>query len=117
MRRSWFVNDFCQPIYEAWLAEAVARGRINASGFFDNPLIRVAWCGARWDGPAQTHLDPVKEANANAMEVANGWKTNEQVTREFYGENWEENINALGRENELIKKILPKEDSYGERNK
>ncbi len=117
MRRSWFVNDFCQPIYEAWLAEAVARGRINAPGFFDNPLIRAAWCGARWDGPAQTHLDPVKEANANAMEVANGWKTNEQVTREFYGENWEENINALGQENELIKKILPKEDSYGERNK
>ncbi len=26
MRRKWFVDDFCQPVYEVWLAEAVARG-------------------------------------------------------------------------------------------
>lgn len=107
MRRSWFVSDFCQPVYEAWLAEAVARGRISAPGFFDDPAIRAAWCGTRWDGPAQTHLDPVKEATANAMEVANGWKTNEQVTREFYGENWEENMQALKEENKLLAEIFP----------
>ncbi len=107
MRRSWFVNDFCQPIYEVWLAEAVATGRISAPGFFNDPLVRAAWCGARWDGPAQTHLDPVKEANANAIVVANGWKTNEQVTREFYGENYEENVQALAAEKELMNKFMP----------
>ncbi|MCM1299281.1 MAG: phage portal protein [Firmicutes bacterium] len=102
-RRNWFVNDFCQPVYEVWLSEAVANGRIKATGFFDNPLIRSAWCGARWDGPAQTHLDPVKEAKANAAEVAYGWKTNEQITREYYGENWEENIRTLKAERELMR--------------
>ena len=102
-RRAWFVNDFCQPVYEVWLSEAVANGRIRAPGFFDNPLIRAAWCGSRWDGPAQTHLDPVKEAKANAEMVAHGWKTNEQVTREYYGENWEENMQALKEENKLIR--------------
>lgn len=107
MRRSWFVNDFCQPIYEVWLAEAVARGRIIAPGFFDDPLIRAAWCGARWDGPALTQLDPKKEAESNAMLVQHGWKTNEQVTREYYGENWEDNMTALAVENELIKNIIP----------
>lgn len=103
-RRAWFVNDFCQPVYEVWLSEAVASGRIKAPGFFDNPLIRAAWCGSRWDGPAQTHLDPVKEAKANAEMVAHGWKTNEQVTREYYGENWEENMQALEDENKIIRK-------------
>ena len=111
MRRSWFVNDFCQPVYEAWLAEAVARGRISAPGFFDDPLIRAAWCSTRWDGPAQTHLDPVKEAVANMRMVEHGWKTNEQVTREYYGENWEENMQALKSEMELIREVFPQQDN------
>ena len=34
MRRKWFVDDFCTPVYEIWLSEAVARGRISAPGFF-----------------------------------------------------------------------------------
>lgn len=107
MRRAWFVSDFCQPVYEVWLAEAVALGRIKAPGFFNDPLIRAAWCGSRWDGPAQTHLDPKKEAEANIMLVQNGWKTNEQITREYYGENWEENMRRLEQENELKNKVCP----------
>ncbi len=107
MYRSWFVADFCQPIYEIWLSEAVAIGRIKAPGFFGDPLIRAAWSHARWDGPAQTHLDPVKEANANEMLVRNGWKTNEQVTRESYGGDWNENMTQLEQETEQIRKINP----------
>ncbi|MDU7517052.1 MAG: phage portal protein, partial [Varibaculum cambriense] len=33
LRRKWFASDFCQPVYETWLAEAVAIGRIEAPGF------------------------------------------------------------------------------------
>ena len=95
MLRRWFIDDFCQPIYEVWLAEAVARGRINAPGFLTDPILRKAWCGAVWDGPAQTHLDPVKEAKANETVVSHGWKTNAQVTREYYGGDWNENMEQL----------------------
>lgn len=110
MRRQWLVTDFCQPVYETWLAEAVALGRIQCPGFFTDPLIRDAWCGSRWDGPAQTHLDPLKEAKANVLLVANGWKTNEQITREFYGENWEENMQKLTEENKLKNEVIPPVD-------
>jgi len=103
MRRQWFVNDFCQPVYEIWLAEAVALGRIKAPGFFNDPLIRAAWCGARWIGPAQGQLDPTKEAKAAIMNVDRGFKTHEQVTVEMDGGDWEENIEQLARENELLK--------------
>ena len=34
MYRKWFVDDFCSPVYGIWMAEAVARGRISAPGFF-----------------------------------------------------------------------------------
>lgn len=114
MRRAWFVSDFCQPIYETWLAEAVAIGRIKAPGFFENPLIREAWCGTRWDGPAQTHLDPVKEATANEMLVAHGWKTNEQVTREYYGGSWEDNADVIQRENQKYSAVLQQSEKERE---
>ncbi len=103
MRRKWFVDDFCQPIYEIWLAEAVALGRIKAPGFFSDPLIRAAWCGARWIGPAQGQLDPTKEAKAAIMNVDRGFKTHEQVTLEMDGGDREEKIEQLARENELLK--------------
>ena len=104
MRRKWFVDDFCQPIYETWLAEAVALGRIKAPGFFDDPLVRAAWCGARWIGPVQGQLDPKKEAEAQILLVNKAFKTHSQVTREMGGGDWEENVEQLARENEMLDK-------------
>lgn len=103
MRRKWFVDDFCQPVYEIWLSEAVATGRIKAPGFFTDPLIRAAWCGATWIGPAQGQLDPTKEAKAAIINVDRGFKTHEQVTVEMDGGDWEDNVEQLARENELLK--------------
>ena len=103
MRRKWFVDDFCQPIYEVWLAEAVALGRIKAPGFFDDPLIRKAWCGANWIGPVQGQLDPKKEAEANLALINNAIKTHGQVTREMSGGDWEANVEQVKHENELLR--------------
>lgn len=102
MRRVWFVADFCQPVYEVWMAEAVARGRIKAPGFFDDPLVRAAWCGARWIGPVQASLDPLKEVKAAVLQVQKGFKTHEQVTREMGGGDWDENVEQLATENERL---------------
>lgn len=102
MRRKWFVDDFCQPIYEVWLAEAVARGRIKAPGFFDDPRIRAAWCGAQWIGPVQGQLDPSKEVKAAIMNADRGFKTHEQITRELGGGDWEANVEQLKLENEKL---------------
>lgn len=99
MRRTWEVDSFCQPVYELWLAEAVARGRIKAPGFFDDPLIRSAWCGARWIGPVQSSLDPKKEAEAAILQIKHGIRTHEQITRETGGGDWDENVEQLTMEN------------------
>lgn len=103
MRRAWFVDDLCQPVYQTWLAEAVALGRIKAPGFFDDPLLRAAWSGARWIGPVQGSLDPLKEAKADILLIDHGIKTHEQVTRERGGGDWEENVEQLQRENEMLR--------------
>ncbi len=85
MRRDWLINSFCQPVYEEWLTEAVLKGRVEAPGFFDDPLIRKAWCGAEWFGDTQGQLDPVKEVNAAALRVANGFSTREREAAELTG--------------------------------
>lgn len=103
MRRAWFVDDFCQQIYELWLSEAVARGRIKAPGFFNDPLIRKAWCSAQWIGPTQVQLDPVKEANAAILLTSHAIKTHKQVTRELGGGDWDKNIEQVAAENIKLK--------------
>jgi len=80
MRRDWLANDFCQPIYEEFLAEAIAKGRIYAPGFFTDPMARKAYCGAEWNGPSQGQLDPLKEVNAAEKRVNNGFSTRSQET-------------------------------------
>ena len=102
MRRQMLVNMFCQPVYERWLCEAVAIGRIKAPGFFTDPRIRAAWCKARWIGPVQGQLDPTKEVKADILAVAHGFKTHEQVTREIGGGDWNENMEQLAHENKTL---------------
>ncbi|WP_088227795.1 phage portal protein [Desulfosporosinus sp. FKB] len=103
MRRAWMAQDFCQPIYEEWLAQAVSLGRIKAPRFFDDPVIRKAWCGAEWNGPAAGQLDPTKEAEAAQMRVENGFSTREQETMEINGGNFDRNVQQAKRENAQMK--------------
>ena len=105
MRRQWFVDDFCQPIYELWLSEAIARGRVKAPGFFDDPLVRTAWCGARWIGPTQGQLDPLKEAKAAVIMVDQAFKSREQVTRELGGGDWDTNVERVAHENTKLMEV------------
>lgn len=102
LRRTWFARDFCQPIYEMWLVEAIATGRIGAPGFFDDPLIRKAWCNADWFGPTMSILDPVKDVNGSALRVTNGLSTREREAAEMTGTDLEENIEQLAYEQKLI---------------
>lgn len=100
--RIWFVADFNNPIYEAWLTEAVAIGRISAPGFFTDPIIRKAYLGAKWIGSSAGQLDPLKEVNAQKIAVESGFTTREQATAELNGGSYLDNVHTLSHENPLI---------------
>uniref|UniRef100_A8GLM3 Phage portal protein, lambda family n=1 Tax=Serratia proteamaculans (strain 568) TaxID=399741 RepID=A8GLM3_SERP5 len=104
MRREWMVQGFCQPIYEDWLAEAVAKGRVHAPGFFSSPEIRAAWCGAQWYGPSQGQLDPLKEVNAAKVRVEECFSTRERETAELTGASFEENLPVRAQEEAMMKR-------------
>jgi lambda family phage portal protein len=97
-RRSWIAKDFCQPVYEEWLAEAVAIGRIRAPGFFSDPAIRRAWSSAEWNGPAPGQVDPLKEVQAAGERIKLGLSTRERETIEITGGDFDRNIKQLARE-------------------
>lgn len=107
--RARFVADFCQPIYEIWLAEAVARGRINAPGFFNDPATKAAWCKAEWTGPTQGQIDPVKEVKAAEIRISNAFSTHEQETIALTGGNWDDNVAQLALERAALDRIHKKE--------
>jgi lambda family phage portal protein len=106
MRRTWLGNDFCQPIYEEWLSEAVAKGRIYAPGFFDSPIIKKAYCNAEWNGPSQGQLDPVKEANAAVIRLENGFSTRSKETVELTGGDFVKNNRQRIKEEKMRQELL-----------
>lgn len=105
MYRDWLATDFCQPVYEEWLTEAVAKRRIKAPGFFTDPVIRKAYCGAKWNGPAKGMLDPVKEATAAEKRVQNGFSTRSDETMQMTGTSYYNNIEQLKHEEKELREV------------
>ena len=117
-RRMYLQDGFCQPVYELFLAEAVATGRIKAKGFFGDPLIHKAWCSAKWNSTATVPvLDPTKEVEAAIKRVENGFSTREQETVALNGGDFKSNAEQLIRENQKLAEAnasLNKAESKGD---
>lgn len=114
MRRTWMANDFCQPVYEEFLTEGVAKGRIRAPGFFNDPIIKKAYCTAEWHGPAQGQIDPLKEVNAAIKRVDQGFSTREKETTELTGGDFKNNIVVATHEAKMMKDSGLKEEVNAE---
>lgn len=96
--RAWFSENFCQPVYEAWLNEAVKLGRIDAPGFGIDDYHAKLYTWAEWTGPSQGQLNPVQEVQASILKVENGFSTYQRETAELTGGDYELNSQQLERE-------------------
>lgn len=122
-RRVWFARDFCKPIYEAWLVEAVATGRLKAPGFGTDTAITKAWSGSDWFGPVMGMLDPVKEVNAAALRIKYGFSTGERESAEMTGTDYDSNIDQIAAEQNVWRskginppKVDKTDDEGGDKN-
>lgn len=114
-RRRWLGVQLCTPVYQEFLAEAVALGRIAAPGFFSDPAIRAAWSGAMWVGPGQGQIDPLKETKASAMRIRSRLSDHETEYAAIHGEDWEKSMSRLGREKKFLEeKGIEDEESSSE---
>ena len=107
--REFLATEYCQPTYEHWLAEAIALGDIDAPGFFDDPVLRWAYCGSIWVGDGPGTVDPLKDAKAARERIDIGTSTRAKESMLHDGSDWEENHEQLALENRRRK-----EDGLGE---
>ena len=103
-RKAAFVRDFCQPVYQNFLLEAVGTGRINAPGFED-PIKRQAYSQASWYTRTSRILDPQRETNAMILRLQNGLSTYEREILESTGEDFNDVTEKLAQEKELLEAL------------
>ena len=90
-------SDFIAPIYEMWLSEEIAAGRIQAPGWSD-PLLRDAWLSHGLIAAPMPNIDPMKTQKADEGYVAMGATTLDRVARELNGSSGKANRQKITRE-------------------
>ncbi|SMF80759.1 phage portal protein [Pseudobacteriovorax antillogorgiicola] len=78
IRRKWLEIQFCQPVYEWVIEEAILKGLLDAPGFED-PLKRATYLKATWIGQEMPSIDRLKDAKADEVELANGTTTRREI--------------------------------------
>ena len=104
-RRAWLSRNFCQLVYENWLYEAVAIGRIKAPGFFKDVMIRKAFSNAIWIGEAPSQIDPVKEVDAAEKRLNLFLTTRDEETVGLTGGDFEGNFGRIKKEMKMLNEI------------
>jgi len=89
-KRDFLAKNFCQPVFELWLADEVAQGTINCPGFFADDIVRAAWCAAIWTGDGPGSIDPAKEVDAARKRVELGISTKQAESILHDGVDWEQ---------------------------
>ncbi len=103
-----FANQFLIPRYQEWLHSMVLTDRIQADGLLDAARdinqfeIFGAWSESDWSGAIKPHIDPLKEVNAKAKMVAEGFMTRDRATKELTGMRFVTVVRKLKEENKLI---------------
>jgi lambda family phage portal protein len=91
MWRDEMAADCLNPIFEMWLSEEIASGRISAPGWND-PILYAAWFNCQWIGSPLPSIDPGKESKARKdnleMNITNG----ERESRNLNGSSLKDNI-------------------------
>ena len=100
--RTWLARSFCQPVYETWLTEAVAAGRIAAPGFFSDPLLRWAYTRASWHGDSMGSISPKDEVAAYTSAIDARLMTRERAVWELFGTDFANDFPQMKQEHEML---------------
>lgn len=102
-RRNRFVAPIYAAAYECVIEEAVQRGLIKLPRAISFYHVKELLLACRWVGPTRPILDPLKEANANDIELANGSSSLAHIAAER-GQDWRDTIDQRAREIAYAKK-------------
>ena len=78
-RRKWLAQSLCQPAWEMLMEEAYLRGELSVSDFYSK---RLDLCACDWVGMAKGQIEPLKEVQANVLQIQHNLKSREEVMLE-----------------------------------
>lgn len=84
------IRQFCRPVWRRWVATEALAGRIDATGFADDP---ESFLACRWITPGWGWVDPVKEVEAEILAINARLKSRREVVA---GRGWD--VTQLDRE-------------------
>lgn len=105
IRREAFIVDFCEPVYKQFLIEAIALGRIDAPGFFEDELIQKYWLGADWYVEGMHLLDVTKEMQGAEKRIELGISSRQREAAQLCGVDFTENLEQLREEQKLMQNL------------
>jgi lambda family phage portal protein len=104
-KRKLIPGRFATLIYSLWLEEAIDRGDVQLpAGTPDFYVAKTAWTRCEWIGPGKGHIDPLKEAQADQLEMNMGTLTLEQACAER-GQDWKETLEQVAMEKRYMAKL------------
>ena len=89
--RAEMAADFLNPVFEMWLSEEIAAGRVMAAGWMD-PRLRAAWLSCTWIGAPMPNIDPMKTFAADKGYIEIGATTQDRVARDLNGSSIKSNL-------------------------
>ena len=95
--RDEMAAEFLNPVYEMWLSEEIAAGRISAPGWND-PRLKAAWMSNQWIGDPPPDIDPSKTAKAVREYMSLGLLTGKRAARNLNGTDFDMNVETLTQE-------------------
>ncbi|ACL55633.1 phage portal protein [Methylobacterium nodulans] len=99
-RQGFFGSGFLFPWYAAVLEEGIETGRLRLPSKLKSKPFRhfkAAYCAGRWIGPGRGWVDPLKEAQAASLRIANSFSTLERECAD-QGTDWQEVLQQRARE-------------------
>ena len=84
-------SDYLNPVFEMWVSEEIAAGRVSAPGWAD-PVLRKAWLNCVWIGSPMPNIDPMRTAKAEKEYLSMNATTLERVAREYNGSEAKSNM-------------------------
>jgi len=97
VRQKWMIETFHKPVFAQWLENSVLAGRIDIGARdIDTVIEQIKWHPRGWPW-----VDPVKDQQANALGVQNGFTTRHRLVAET-GYDFEDTLDELAEEEKMI---------------
>ncbi len=99
--QQWMVEKFCDPVYRAFLDAAVLSGALKLPNYWQQ---KQKYSKVEWVTPGWASIDPLKEAQADVLNLSNGGMTLAQQCAE-HGTDWRDQLAQMAKEKDYAEEL------------